>query len=87
MTIEYSRSFVKSFKKCPRYIKKKFSERLELFLTNRSNIILNEHSLSGKLLGLRSINISGDYRAIFELLEDGKVAYFITIGTHSNLYK
>lgn len=87
MQIEYSRRFIKNFKKCPKYIQEKFSERLGLFLIDRSAKILNEHSLSGKLLGLKSINISGDYRAIFEFIDKEDVIYFITIGTHSQLYK
>ena len=87
MQIEYSRRFIKNFKKCPKYIQEKFSERLELFLVNRSAEILNEHCLSRKLIGFKSINISGDYRAIFEVIDKKDVIYFITIGTHSQLYK
>lgn len=32
----------------------------------------------------RSINITGDYRAIYEV-KDG-IAYFISVGTHHELY-
>lgn len=39
MQIEYSRRFIKNFKKCPKYIQEKFSERLGLFLIDRSAII------------------------------------------------
>ncbi len=39
MQIEYSRHFIKNFKKCPKYIQEKFSERLGLFLIDRSAII------------------------------------------------
>ncbi|MFH1192383.1 MAG: hypothetical protein V1655_02815 [bacterium] len=50
-----------------------------------ATVPLNNHPLSGKLNGLRSINVSGDCRAIFEeKLED---IIFIAIGTHSQLYK
>ncbi len=87
MQIEYSRRFIKNFKKCPKYIQEKFSERLGLFLVNRSAKILNEHFLLGKLSGFKSINISGDYRAIFEVIDKEDVIYFISIGTHSQLYK
>ncbi len=47
--------------------------------------LLNNHPLAGRWTGYRSINITGDYRAIYELIEED-LAYFVTIDTHSNLY-
>lgn len=47
--------------------------------------ILNNHSLKGKYKGYRSINISGDYRAIYSLIKED-TAYFIALDTHSSLY-
>ncbi len=84
MQIEYSRKFIKEFKKCPIKIRESFKKRLEIFIDNKYNIILNNHSLSGKLRGYRSINVNAYWRAIFEENED--VVYFIIIGTHSQLY-
>ncbi|MDQ7009278.1 MAG: hypothetical protein Q9M94_03225 [Candidatus Gracilibacteria bacterium] len=51
--------------------------------------ILNNHSLNGKYLGLRSIDITGDFRAIFREFPNGKYEFvdFIDIGTHAQLYK
>ena len=39
--------------------------------------------------GYSSIDITTDYRAIFKELHEGKerVYYFLTIGTHKELYK
>lgn len=85
MNIFYSKKFDKMFKKCPQEIKSKFIERLELFNEDKYSSILNNHALSGKLKGLRSINISGDYRAILKEQPDGIL--LIAIGTHSQLYK
>jgi addiction module RelE/StbE family toxin len=85
--IEYSFRFIKSLKKSPRKVKIALRNRLELFLTDKYHPILNNHSLSGKYKNYRSINITGDWRAIFRELNDGEIIYFDFIGTHSQLYK
>lgn len=85
MIIGSSKKFDKAFKKCPQEIKDKFIGRLGIFKENKHDPILNNHGLSGKLNGLRSINVSGSYRAIFE--EKPENTIFINIGTHSQLYK
>ena len=86
MRIEYSKNFIKDFKRCPEYIKSKFKSRLDIFIQDQNIVILNNHSLIGELKGYRSINITGDWRAIFEDINNGEVAYFVAIGTHSQLY-
>ncbi|MDD5731376.1 MAG: type II toxin-antitoxin system mRNA interferase toxin, RelE/StbE family [Patescibacteria group bacterium] len=85
MIVGSSKKFDKAFKKCPQEIKDRFIERLEIFKSDKYDPILKNHSLSGKLNGLRSINVSGNYRAIFEEKSDDII--FIAIGTHSQLYK
>jgi addiction module RelE/StbE family toxin len=49
---------------------------------------LDNHPLKDPWNGCRSIDITGDYRAIYEELNKGDdvIAYFITIGTHQELY-
>lgn len=86
MQIEYSKKFIKEFKKCPENIKTNFKKRLELFINDQYSSILNNHPLIGELKNYRSININGDWRAIFEELDDGHIVYFVAIGTHSQLY-
>ena len=86
MKIEYSQKFIKEFEKCPKNIKNAFLIRLEIFIKDDRSPILNNHSLSGKLKSFRSININGDWRAVFEEIENKKIAYFVAIGTHSKLY-
>lgn len=85
MNIYFSKKFEKMFKKCPLEIKNKFIARLKIFKNNKHHIMLNNHALSGKLSGLRSINVTGDWRAIFEEISDHIV--FVSIGTHGQLYK
>jgi len=85
--VEYSKRFVKDFKKAPVKIKIAFRNRLELFLVDKYHPILNNHSLVGKYKDYRSINVTGDWRAMFREFEGGKVIFFDTIETHSQLYK
>lgn len=86
MRIDYSRRFLKDIKKAPKKIRLAFAARLGLFVANKFHPLLSNHALGGKYMGCRSINITGDYRVIFEEYDNGKTAYFITIGTHSQLY-
>ena len=85
--VNFSKRFEKDFKKSPRKIQISFRNRLEIYLTDKFNPILNNHSLSGKYNGYRSINVTGDWRAIFREMDDGEIVYFDLIRTHSRLYK
>jgi addiction module RelE/StbE family toxin len=84
MRVTYKKQFDKDFKKLPLKIREQFYERLDLFLQDKFDKTLNNHPVDKAFPGCRSINVSGDYRAIFQ--EDGDTVIFITIGTHSELY-
>lgn len=86
MRIEYSKKFIKEFKKCPNKIKEAFKKRLLVFIDNEYDPTLNNHCLSGELKDYRSINITGDWRAIFQKIDAKEIAYFVAIGTHNKLY-
>lgn len=80
------KDFKKSFKKLSRSLQIQVDERILLFCEDQFSQLLNNHALKGKYEGFRSINISGDLRAIYKMLADN-LAYFVEIDTHSNLYK
>ena len=86
MIIDYSRTFIKSFKKCSSGIKNSFAEKILLFSQNKFHPQLSNHALHGKFSMFRSINISGDWRVIFQELSKDKIL-LVNIGTHSELYK
>jgi len=86
MRIDYSKRFLKRLEKCPPQIIEAFQERLKIFIGNRFHLLLNNHALTGAWRRYRSINVTGDWRAVYQELEGGSVAYFIAIGTHSQLY-
>ncbi len=87
--IDYSNKFNKQLKKAPSVILIAFRNRLAIFINNPQHPLLNNHALSGKLKGYRSINISGDWRAIYSeyIIDKEKVIIFGMLGTHSQLYK
>lgn len=86
MKPEYHKDFRKQFDKLPIKIKDKFEKNLNLFLYNQFNPLLKNHSLSGEYEGCRSINVTGDIRAIFYVKTDGNIV-FVNIGSHSDLYE
>lgn len=85
MNFEYSRTFKKDFRKLPTKLKLRFEERASIFRIDQFSPILNIHALNSPFLGYRSINVSGDIRAIF--FQEKRKATFIRIGTHSELYE
>lgn len=85
MKIEYSRRFRKQFQKLPTKDQDRFWERLEWFKADRFDPRLNNHELSGRLKGFRSINITSDLRAIYMVIGD-EIYLYEMIGSHSQLY-
>ena len=83
--IDYSRKFNKNLIKAPLKIKIAFRNRREIFNQDPLNPQLNNHPLTGKYKGLRSINVTGDWRAIYS--ERDGIIIFEALGTHSQLYK
>ena len=86
MKVKFHKQFAKQLGKYPLKIQAAFQKRLDIFLANPFDPILSNHSLTGKWQGYRSINISGDLRALYELLDED-TAFFVALGTHSQLYK
>lgn len=84
MRIDYSKQFKKSYKKLDLSIRIKTKERIMLFVDNPYHVLLRNHSVHPTFEMGRSINITGDYRAIY-IKEDARII-FIEIGTHSELY-
>ena len=80
-----SKQFEKSFSRLPKKIKNKTIKQFEIFVIDPMDDRLNNHSLSGKWSEYRSINITGDIRAIYLMVDSG-VVRFVDIGSHSKLY-
>jgi len=78
------RSFDKSYSKLIPQIREAFVVRRNLFLIDQTHPLLEDHPLKGKWIGYRSINITGDVRAVYRT--EGAVAIFFDIGTHDYLF-
>ena len=89
MKVQYDPDFITKLKKLNVRIRKSFKERMTLFLQNPNNTQLHNHGLGKPYEGLKSIDITADYRAIFEEIQEKNetLIYFIIIGTHKELYK
>ncbi len=85
MRIFTHKNFDKKYKKLPEREKSNFKERRNLFLENPLHPLLNNHALAGRYKGCRSINVSGDLRVLYQVINNDTV-FFIDIDTHSNLY-
>ena len=85
MRAEFKRSFKKQFKKLPKKVREAFGVGLDILLTGRAHSLLRIHALKGDRYPLKSMNITGDYRALFVATKT--TITFYEIGTHSELYE
>ena len=85
MRIYFHKNFGKQYKKLKKKEQRKALERLEMFLENPFNAKLNNHPLKGKYIDYRSINITGDLRAVYKFISEEE-CIFVVMGNHSNLY-
>lgn len=84
MTIAYSKSFIKQAKKLSPELRGRLYERIKLFSENPLHPLLRNHALKGKYRHYRSIDVTGDVRALY--LQRDTEAIFDAVGTHSQLY-
>lgn len=89
MKVVFTKDFHKQYKKVNVRVQNSVDEQIRLFRRNPKDLQLNNHKLLEPYKGCRSIDITVDYRAIYEEKEgdEEKVAYFVALGTHDELYK
>ena len=86
MIIETTKTFDKQYSKLNDKIKTIYKNRITIFKSNPFDFRLRNHALKGKYLGYRSIDITGDVRALYTVKGD-IVIIFGFIATHGQLYK
>ncbi len=86
MIIGRTRKFVKKYKKLNKYQRNQVDEAFELFKVHPRHPKLRNHSLSGKLKGLRSISAAFNLRLIFQEKNDYIEVIFLNVGTHNQVY-
>ena len=83
--IEYSKNFVKQFKRLAPQTQQQAIKAEKLFKKDPFSSKLKSHKLSGRLEGLWAFSINYKDRIIFEFLGKGKIL-FHKIGSH-DIYK
>lgn len=86
MRILFHKDFRKRYEKLRRGEQQKTDDRIRLFETDPFHPLLNNHALHEPYQGCRSINVTGDIRAVYEVLAP-EVMHFIALGTHAELYE
>ena len=85
MKIYFHKNFDRQYKKLNASQKLKTKQRIKIFIDDSFKPILNNHPLKGKYTDYRSINITGDLRAIYKNLNTQEII-FVKLGNHSQLY-
>jgi len=86
MKFRFHNHFKKKYLKLPKKLQEAINNRFLLFFEAPFAASLKNHALIGKYKAYRSINITGDYRALYKEISEDEVI-FVKIGTHSELYK
>jgi addiction module RelE/StbE family toxin len=76
--------FNKQRKAVPLEIKKAFQDTLAFFIAEPDHPSLRNHPLKDKFAGVRSIDVTGDGRALYR--RERERIIFVELGTHDQLY-
>ena len=86
--IDFHKKFQKHYLKRVKYSKNLniiFDEKVNLFVVDPNNKVLNNHKLIGKIRELYSFSVTGDIRIIYQWI-DSKRVLFLDIGSHNQVY-
>ena len=88
MIVQHDPAIFTKLKKVNVRIRKSYYKKIAVFEKNPLDPSLKNHPLKEPYEGLRSIDITNDYRAVYEEVSSGDetVAYFSLLGTHKELY-
>jgi mRNA-degrading endonuclease YafQ of YafQ-DinJ toxin-antitoxin module len=84
----WDEGFKRSYRKRVRNnskLKKKFWEKMGIFLENPFFPQLRTHKLSGKLAGQWAFSVDDDCRIVFEFVGEAR-ALMIDVGSHDEVY-
>jgi len=85
MKIITTKKYLRQAGRMPSVLYQKLRERTSLFAEQPFHPLLENHPLNGCWRGYRSINITGDWRVIYEPIGTDLVR-FVEVGTHHDLY-
>lgn len=89
MRVRLAPKLVRKLKKQDVRLRKGFKAAINLSSKDPHDPQLDNHELQREWEGFRSIDITSDWRAIYEYKLVGKeiVAFFVAIGAHKELYE
>lgn len=87
MKIDLTKSFKKQYNRLSRTDKDRIDNALTKLESNPFDKSLKNHPIKGNMKGLRSISAGYDLRLTFEEFDDYVVVYFLSVGSHSKVYK
>ncbi|MBF8250031.1 MAG: hypothetical protein HW400_632 [Candidatus Levybacteria bacterium] len=89
MKVQYDPEFVEKLKKQNVRVSNSFRKAIKIFSKNPADPRLHVHELKREYKGLKSIDVTVNWRAIYEEITEGNdlIIYFVTLGTHRQLYK
>lgn len=85
--IEYHKNFLKNYRKRVLHnskLDRKFRKRLDIFIKNPNNSLLQDHRLVGEMKQYRAFSVTGDIRVVYMKLDNLILLY--DIGTHPQIY-
>ena len=86
MTVEYTKNFIKQSKKLNPKLRNQLVQRITLFSTNPLDSQLRDHQLKGQYKQYRSIDVTGDYRALYKVKENEQIILIAKIDKRSRAY-
>ncbi|MBI5620677.1 type II toxin-antitoxin system mRNA interferase toxin, RelE/StbE family [Candidatus Gottesmanbacteria bacterium] len=90
MEILYSDKFKKKYIRVSKPVRAAVKLRIAIFERQPFHPLLHNHLLVGMYAGHRSINITGDWRAVYRDSKNSfgdRIIIFVALGTHSQLYR
>ncbi|MGN7611100.1 type II toxin-antitoxin system RelE/ParE family toxin [Magnetococcales bacterium HHB-1] len=86
MEIKYSKQFKKAFFRLSAKNRVRVKKAIRTFREDPFSPSLRNHTLFGKLKGLRSLSAGYDLRIIFKAHDGYIVVVLINVGTHKQIY-
>ncbi len=82
LEIEYTKYFLRAYKKLNPQLKLEVKESVEKFKNPENHVKLKIHKLNGRFTNKFSFSVNYSHRIIFEYINEKTVAVLLTVGNH-----
>lgn len=87
MDVRFARRFTRKFMKLPKPLQRDVTAAVERFIADPLDLILHNHALHGRMLGLHAFSAGDDLRILFQEYRGYVVVVMLDIGTHERVYR